>query len=140
MRAAYDPVERVEFWSVNNGILVAEQHLSAIFEGVHDNSSRVSQLDLENGLVGLTPPSLTDAGMIITELQQVTKHRYRTSNLWQSLDMRNVCGPTDLLRALVKSNSATLKKDSIAGPLEASLAAGDVLCKSNRWLLILQIQ
>lgn len=58
----------VEFWSVNDSGLVADEDSSDVFEGVEYYCSGVAETNLEDRVVVLPPPSLADCSVIFAEL------------------------------------------------------------------------
>lgn len=51
-------MERVQLRSINDSRLPSNEHLLAILEVINDNSSRVAEPDLEDGVFVLPPPFL----------------------------------------------------------------------------------
>lgn len=88
--AADDTVEGIQLRSVDNGVLVRQEHLLAILKGVEYHSPGVAQFYLEHRQVVLPPPSLTCACMILAELEEMTKDWNGTRDLRQAFDMRDV--------------------------------------------------
>lgn len=68
-------MESVKLGTIYHCVMVFDQDVAAGFERVEYHGSRVTQFDLENWLVVLAPPLLTQRSVVFTEFQQMTEYR-----------------------------------------------------------------
>lgn len=96
MRTTDDPMKGVELWPIDDGVLVANQHFSAVIEGVDHHGTSIAELDLKDGVIVLTPPFLADSGMVFAKLEEVTEYRNGARDFRQAFYIRDVGGETCL--------------------------------------------
>lgn len=91
-------MERIQFRSINNSILIPQKHALAVVKGVHDHGARVAEFDLEDRVVVLAPPFLAGRGVVLAQLEEVSEDGDCAGDFGDAGDVRDVGAVEDLRR------------------------------------------
>lgn len=84
-------MECIKLGTIYHSIMMLDQDVTTGIERVENNRSSISQLDLKDRLVVLSPPLFARRSVIFSEFQKMAEDRKCAWNFWYSLDVLDIC-------------------------------------------------